>query len=537
MTELEQRLAQLAQELGEATPSVPERAPHDLTGPAGGGLLDSVDRLANATRADTETACSALRRWCGLPESTEVTWTRGREAARAAAESAARARTGRHEILDATTDPTPRVCDAVAAVIVEPFDRDMTAAWADQARSGGACLIVDETRCLGRTATGLAHRSFEIQADFCVLGEGLAAGLPIGAVIGPIREPVDAPTPLALTVATALADELHARPVADELERIGERIRTAFDASCAREDIHATLEGPGALMQFRFEGQENAEAPLMAHHFGLELERIGLTQDGGFVAPDASADDGAIRAWCDGIDRAVARMRCLLIEHNSYLCGGVRYPFPDGHPTVVDRGLALYRYPKLGPVELTSEPDCFRICFVGGELGEVTSSGFYLPTLFTGDFDIRCGYRVHAWQPGPDSACLALFAQNLASSKRYYAQRMSGGDEPDAHRVLGSLATVLSKSWPVAETFGQFRITRRDGVLTAYHRVEPTEEWTAMAVDDDATRDDVVFGVKIWSKVESGRIEATVHDLVIDAALADEQIPRLEHRDDPRQGR
>ena len=90
-------------------------------------------------------------------------------------------------------------------------------------------------------------------------------------------------------------------------------------------------------MRFVFDGQENAEAPLLLHHFGLEIERIGVAAP----EPDSGAvwlhPDLDLPAVADAVDRATARIRCLLIEHNSYMCGQIEYPFDGGHEVVASR--------------------------------------------------------------------------------------------------------------------------------------------------------------------------------------------------------
>jgi hypothetical protein len=290
-------------------------------------------------------------------------------------------------------------------------------------------------------------------------------------------------------------------------------------------------------MRFSFAGQENAEGPLLEHHFGLELERVGVVPGRGWVIPSLAWRGAPLERLRVGIDRAVARMRCLLIEHNSWMCGEVPFVFPGADPAVAERGLAFYRFPKLAAVELLPKGESFTIRFAGGPLGEVTSSGFYLPTLFTGDFDLRCEYRVHAWAPGPDSACFGLFAQNLASSHRYYAQRMSDGSRPDAHRVLGSMANVIHPAREAGARAGALRVTRVGRTLTTWHREPGDEEWRVLAVDAAATADDVVFGAKVWAKLECGPIEVEVRAFEIEATMAPVQIPRLKHRPDPRRGR
>ncbi len=532
MNRLEDAIRTLADRWDVAAPEYVTPAAIDLDAAAGRLLFGAptwAEDLARVEeRPEFAATAAALRDALEVPANEPFTLAASADAARAAAIEAARQRTGRKPVieLDASTG-VESIQGAPAAVVIEPFDADRVRDARAAATAIGAVLILDESRSAFRVAG--AHAA----GDLRCFGASLAGGLAFGALAGADpATPLDAPNPISAAAAAHLAQAIQSSPIDAALADLGTRLRATFEASCEREDIHARLLGPAAAMRFEFDGQENAEAPLMAHHFGIELDRIGATPGSGWVLPQIGMD---IDSACDRIDRAVARMRCLLIEHNSYLCGEVPFVFPGADPAVADRGIAWYRFPKLGPVDLSVDGDGLRICFVGGELGEVTSSGFYLPTLFTGDFVVQCSYEVHTWEPGPDSACFALFAQNLASSARYYAQRMSDGSAPDDHRVLGSLATKLSKARPATERIGEFRIVREGTRLTAWHRTASDEGvWQPLATDEAATQDDVVFGAKTWSKVESGTIDVTVRNLAIDAKLADEQIPRLEHRDDPR---
>jgi hypothetical protein len=111
---------------------------------------------------------------------------------------------------------------------------------------------------------------------------------------------------------------------------------------------------------------------------------------------------------------------------------------------------------------------------------------------------------------------------------------MTSAEAPDSHRVLGSLQAVLSAARPVAGPTGELRLQRRGTTITAWHRGEGESDFCELARDEHATRDDVIFGVKIWSKIACGGISADVVDLALQATPAARQIPRLERRPDPR---
>ena len=172
-----------------------------------------------------------------------------------------------------------------------------------------------------------------------------------------------------------------------------------------------------------------------------------------------------------------------------------------------------------------------RILFHRSNLGEVTSSGFYIPTRIHGDFDARLRYRLEQWEPGDYSVCLALFAQDEPSQLRYYSQRRTAGTRP--HEVMANFNNeVLTEPKPISGQEGVFRITRRGEEVTSYHG--DGENWTVLGQHrGDPTRD-VLFGSKIWSSFDAGPFEARLFDLTIEGELPDEQIPPVPERPDPR---
>jgi hypothetical protein len=192
----------------------------------------------------------------------------------------------------------------------------------------------------------------------------------------------------------------------------------------------------------------------------------------------------------------------------------------------------LYRYPRLGAVEVTPVDAAMRIAFAPGELGAVTSSGFYAPTRLCGDVDIRVRYVVRQWAPGPDSACLGLFLQNEASTARYYSQLMSTADAPDRLTVAAGLAGALSARRDAGRE-GWLRLARTGRTIAAAHRPHAAAPWVELA-RAQGTGDDLVAGAKIWSKVRCDGLVVDLYDLQIDGTLAAEQPPLLGPRPDPR---
>ncbi|MCA8964234.1 MAG: ATP-dependent RNA helicase, partial [Planctomycetes bacterium] len=322
-----------------------------------------------------------------------------------------------------------------------------------------------------------------------------------------------------------------ARQLRASRDRLLDRRRDR-DAAAAREELRIAWSGPAAMPSLSFADQDSAEGVLILHHFGLELAAAGCTSAGPLLLPPALRRGGAAPVL-GMFTHAVARVRTLLIEYNSYLSGGIPFVFPGGDPVLCARGATRYRYPRLAEVDVDAREDGIRIHFAAGELGAVTSSGFYVPTRLVGDVDVAIRYVVPQFSAGPDATCLGLFLQNEASTARYYAQLMSTSDAPAARSVaLGHAGAVIGRR-PVSGDTGWLRLLRRGGEVIAFFRADTQAPWQELG-RVPATADELVVGAKIWSKQRTDGLIGDLFDLSIDAALAADQPPVLESRPDPR---
>ena len=286
-------------------------------------------------------------------------------------------------------------------------------------------------------------------------------------------------------------------------------VERAFAAACMRERIQARVLDAGGRVAFEFAGQENAPPDRLLHHFELELRDAGVTPAG--LA-------GAAAAALAGLDRAVARMRTLLIEHNSFLQDGVPYVFAAHDATQRDAGLGLYRFPKDAAVALDWRAGAFRIAFAPGPLGEVTSSGFYLLARVAGDFTAVIRYQLELWQPGPDSACLGLFAQDARSTARYYSQLLSV-TAPPRNWACANLAGVEGVRQAAAGRSGWLRLERRGEHMAAAHRDGDDPRWRELGERDGACTEPLHLGCKIWSKQACGGLVAELTELRVGGAF------------------
>lgn len=308
-----------------------------------------------------------------------------------------------------------------------------------------------------------------------------------------------------------------------------DRLRDALLEACAEHDIQIEVSQPPGPLQWRFSGQENAEAGLMAGVFQEELHKAGLAKGADL---DPSAMDGATVAQTEqALRHSVARLRTLLIEHNSWLSGGLRWPFPDAAPAMADRGLAIYRFPATAEVDVVAEDDHIGISFQASELDSTVSSGFFVPTRLRGDFEATVRYQLGVFEPGAEAACFALFAQDEDSLLRYYAQRRAarGGRS----EVLANFNnTVLTEPRAVTEPRGAFRLRRRGDAITSWHR--GGADWEQIGEHRGDPVRDMIVGCKIWTTCAAGALEARLFELCIGGEIPDDQIDPVPVRPDPR---
>ena len=308
-----------------------------------------------------------------------------------------------------------------------------------------------------------------------------------------------------------------------------DRLKQAFDEACKEHQILGQLRGEAGALDVAFRAQDGADEGMLRHGFGEELRSAGVEWDA--LAGDAAPDDAALQRYEGALRATIARMRVLLIELNSYMSGGLDWVFPDAPDTLRARGLAKYRFPSRAPVDVTAQQDHVRIHVHEADLGEVTSSGFYVPTIVRGDFCASLRYRVVSWAPGPASVCMGLFAQDQPSGLRYYAMRRSAGDGP--HEVLGNFSNkVFSDPVGVEGDEGWFRLERRGDLIRCSHRIG--DAWSVLGEHRGDPPDDVLFGAKIWSSGQAGPFDALLFDLSIEGELPTEQLPPVPVRPDPR---
>ena len=308
-----------------------------------------------------------------------------------------------------------------------------------------------------------------------------------------------------------------------------DRLKQAFEEACQEHQIRGRLDGAVGALAVTFHAQEGADEGMLRQGFEAELRSAGVEWSA--LAGDATPSDADVQRYAAALRATLARMRVLLIELNSYMSGGLDWVFPDAPEALRARGLAQYRFPARAPVDVTAQDDHVRIHVHAADLGEVTSSGFYVPTIVRGDFCATVRYRVAAWKAGDASVCMGLFAQDQPSGLRYYAMRRSAGDGP--HEALANFSNqVFSDPVAVSGDEGWFRLERQHDLIRCSHRIGAA--WTVLGEHRGDPPDDVLFGAKIWSSGHAGPFDAQLFDLSIEGDLPDEQLSPVPVRPDPR---
>lgn len=400
----------------------------------------------------------------------------------------------------------------------------------DAAHAAGVRVLFDERRTAFRGAAATVARQLQRGPDLVLLGAALAAGLPFAAVIGSAG--ASAATPIAAVVAAAVLEHLRAGHLQAEWARSAAELVAAVDAAARAHELQLRWSGLPSMPRLHFADQDSAQGELIDHHFGLELAAAGCRAAGPLLLPP-SPSAATLAKITAAFVHAVARVRTLLIEYNSYLSGGIPFVFPSAHELLRARGVMRYRYPRLAEVDVDARGEAIRIAFAAGDLGAVTSSGFYVPTRLCGDVDVQVRYVAERFASGPDATCLGLFLQNEASTARYYAQLMSTCDAPTSRSVaLGHEGSVYGRTAVLGHT-GWLRLCRRDGRMFAFHREVNEATWRELG-SVPATADDLVVGAKIWSKQGTSGLVAELFELRVDAQLAAVQPELLGPRPDPR---
>jgi glutamate-1-semialdehyde 2,1-aminomutase len=173
--------------------------------------------------------------------------------------------------VDAIADLFARAGEQIAAVIVEPVAGNMgcvppepgfLGALRDLTSKSGALLVLDEVMTGFRVAYGGAQALYNVRPDLSLFGKVIGGGLPVGAYggrrdlmeqIAPAGPVYQAGTlsgsPPAMAAGCAALDVLREQPgLYNELERLGDRLATGFEAAAADADLPCAVGRVGSMV-------------------------------------------------------------------------------------------------------------------------------------------------------------------------------------------------------------------------------------------------------------------------------------------------
>lgn len=312
---------------------------------------------------------------------------------------------------------------------------------------------------------------------------------------------------------------------------VAQAVQSAFRSECAELGLGGRLDVDGDRLRPHFEPQFGASADWLDRTFREELASRGESAAADWCARDLGASE--LARLVDVVRMALRRTRARLVDTDSWVSGGLAWPFPVIDAGLRERGLALYRAPARAPATVTSIPGRVTIAFPAGDCGEIVSAGIWVPTLLAGDFDVAVSYELPEWIAGEREACLGLFAVASDGTFRMYAQRVTRAGESD--RVVADIEGAAGPTVArCSGSSGWLRIARERGLLSAWHREHATWTWLGR-IRETAPRP-LLVGIKIWALGTCGPLRAELVEMQLEGAAAPDQTPPPPVRPDPRQG-
>lgn len=312
------------------------------------------------------------------------------------------------------------------------------------------------------------------------------------------------------------------------------RIRAAFEAACTEQKVHGKLTERDGGWAVSFEPQAGADGGTIAGAYRDELAAVGVVVEDS-LRPARDMSPALIERACEAVQHGIERLAALMVQHNSYYRGGLPFPFPPSAPGFDAKGLGSYRYPSDAWADVELEPDAAVIRFAPGDLGVVTSCGFFVPVLVEGDFTITVDFVLRRWRPAPDDAtCFGVLTSDDQVPERYHAQIMSTGDGP-----LYALAEMQGELSPVREISGDrgsLRMVRAGDTLTSLYRGEGGD-WIELGRSAAPVSPVQILGAKVWGKKICGGIEVAVPRFELEGKISQREVPPPPVRPDPREAR
>ena len=211
----------------------------------------------------------------------------------------------------------------VAAIVMEPVnflmpDDGYLKSVKELAHKNGALLIWDEVVTAFRLHRGGAQGRYGIMPDLAVLGKAMGNGMPLSAVVGPrpLMEVLKTTgygmtfrgESISLAAANACLRFMNQNDVVGHLFKVGEQVRSEFNALASSLDVAAELIGLPSRMAFRFAAQNGRHPKELKSIFILECLKHGILTNGN-ILPTFAHDRAAIDQSMEVFSKAILKVR------------------------------------------------------------------------------------------------------------------------------------------------------------------------------------------------------------------------------------
>lgn len=320
-------------------------------------------------------------------------------------------------------------------------------------------------------------------------------------------------------------------PTTFTASRVAAAVQAAFDLESRELGLKAVLAVDGERMTPSFAAQFGAQPEWLLQTFRDELR--SRAEFAGEHWQARTVSESELAELLAAIRLSLRRTRAKMVDADSWVSGGLSWPFRVDDPRIRERGLALYRAPARASATVITAPGRGSIAIPAGDCGEIVSAGLWIPTLLAGDFEFALSYELPQWIAGERESCLGLYAVAADGTFRMYAQRVArAGESPRVVADIdGSPGPTVA---PCSDAKGRLRITREASLLSAWHRAG--ERWSWLGRIREGTPRPLLVGVKVWALGRCGPLRAELADFCLSARAAEEQTPPPPVRPDPRQG-
>jgi len=232
--------------------------------------------------------------------------------------------------------------DSIGAVIMEPIrDGEPEAGFLESVREWtekhDVPLIFDEISLGFRICPGGSHLVLGVNPDMAVFGKAMSNGYPISAVIGRgdimsyAQETFLSSTfwteRIGFTAANAVCDIYMGRPIVQELDEVGRRVRDIWTRAAENAELGISIAGLNPICHFKIISDNDHERAWMTYFTQTMLEK-GFLAAGAFYASTAHDTNGQIDKYESACNEAfidIARNMARGVSPKQLLKGPVAH--------------------------------------------------------------------------------------------------------------------------------------------------------------------------------------------------------------------